>query len=268
MKSILITGCSDGGIGSSLAETFQEHDLHVFATARTISKMSNISHLANVTLLTLDVTSASSIEAAVETVKAATGGTLDYIFHNSGVSFVMPTVDTNIEEAKKMFDVNFWGVIATTQAFIPLVLAARGTIVITSSINELLLVPWMGLYGASKSALGKVSETLRLEMAPFGVNVITIVTGAVESNLMANGLDFKLPPGSIYAPIAKNIDDLSRGEDEASPKSRMKSKDYADRVVSDVLRGSTGRIYRGGLASIVRYITSYAPAFMIVSPYL
>lgn len=84
MKSVLITGCSNGGIGSALAKAFQTHDLQVFATARDVSKMADLVKLSNVTLLALDVTDSSQISAAVDTVKSHTGGTLDYLVNNSG----------------------------------------------------------------------------------------------------------------------------------------------------------------------------------------
>lgn len=109
LKSVLITGCSAGGIGSALLESFQERNLQVFATARSLSKMSHLSKLPNVILLTLDVTSPSDITTAVEYVKSKTAGSLDYIVNNSGVSYICPTLDVDIIDAKAMFDVNFWG---------------------------------------------------------------------------------------------------------------------------------------------------------------
>lgn len=263
MKSVLITGCSDGGIGSALAESFQKHGLHVFASARTISKMSNLSKLPHTTLLSLDVTSTSSIAAAFDTVKATTGGKLDYLVNNSGVSYIMDILDTDIKKAKEMFDVNFWGVIAVTQQFAPLVIAAKGTIVNNSSINSPLVVPYMGQYAGSKAAVTKVSETLRLEMVPFGVKVITIITGAIESNIMTNNPEFKLPPGSLYAPVEKVMRTLSRGED-ASSKMRSKAAEYAEKVVGDILKGTTGMIWRGNMATMVRFASLYAPDFMMV----
>jgi NADP-dependent 3-hydroxy acid dehydrogenase YdfG len=143
VKTVLITGCSAGGIGSALAESFEKRGIHVFATARTLSKMSHLENRPNVTLLELDVTSPSSIAAALEFVKTKTG-TLDYLVNNSGQAMVMPVLDTNLEEAKKMFDVNLWGVFAMTQAFAPLVIASKGSLVNICSIAGYLNSPWMG----------------------------------------------------------------------------------------------------------------------------
>ena len=82
-KSVLITGCSEGGIGDALAQAFHRRGLCVFATARNPAKAEHLK-ARGMDVLPLDVTSPSSLEAAVETVKAATGGTLDFLVNNSG----------------------------------------------------------------------------------------------------------------------------------------------------------------------------------------
>ena len=76
-KSVLITGCSDGGIGSALAQEFDAQNFHVFATARSESKMAELAQLPNVTFLTLDVLDTSQITKAVQNVTQKTGGTLE-----------------------------------------------------------------------------------------------------------------------------------------------------------------------------------------------
>jgi NAD(P)-dependent dehydrogenase (short-subunit alcohol dehydrogenase family) len=143
-KTVLITGCSAGGAGSALAEAFHARGLHVFATARSLSKMSHLEKMPNMTLLNLDVEDTNTIAAAVETVKAHTGGTLDYLVNNSGMACVRPALDTDIARARKIYEVNYWGVVNVTHAFAPLVIAAKGTIVNVSSIASVLHVPWGG----------------------------------------------------------------------------------------------------------------------------
>lgn len=144
LKSVLITGCSSGGIGSALAAAFQKRNLHVFATARNPSKMSHLEKMPNITVLTLDPTSESSVNAAVESVKATTGGTLDYLVNNAGQTIIMPTLDFDVEIAKSMYDINVWGMYRVTQAFAPLVIESKGTIVNISSISTVVHTPWMG----------------------------------------------------------------------------------------------------------------------------
>ena len=141
-KSVLITGCSAGGIGFALAEEFQARGFHVFATARTRSKTSNIENLPNVTFIPLDVLNSSTISVAVEVVKAHNGGTLDYLVNNAGRYYIMPILDVDIDDGKRLFDTNFWGALAVTQAFAPLLIAAKGTIVNICSLSSHVNVPW------------------------------------------------------------------------------------------------------------------------------
>jgi NAD(P)-dependent dehydrogenase (short-subunit alcohol dehydrogenase family) len=114
--------------------------------------MSHLEHLPHVTLLTLDVTSGASIAAAVEAVRAQTGGKLDYLVNNAGAWYIVPLLDTDIEQGKRIFDVNLWGVIAVTQAFAPLMMAGGGggRIVNISSVAGAVRAPWASVYGASK----------------------------------------------------------------------------------------------------------------------
>jgi 1-acylglycerone phosphate reductase len=144
LKTVLITGCSEGGIGSGLAQAFQKRNLRVFATARNLSKMAHLEKLSNVTLLTLEPTSGASTNAAVDQVKKETDGTLDYLVNNAGQTIIMPTLDFDIDEAKTMYDINVWGTIRVTQAFAPLLIAAKGTIVNICSISTSVNTPWMG----------------------------------------------------------------------------------------------------------------------------
>ena len=145
-KSILITGCSAGGIGSAIAlELATRHpDNHVFATARNILKIADdLSNLPNVTVLQLDVCSASSVTKAVKAVEASRYG-LHVLVNNAGAGYAMPILDMDIERAKKIYDVNIWGPVRTIQAFASLLIASRGRIVNLSSVGGLVNTPWIG----------------------------------------------------------------------------------------------------------------------------
>lgn len=164
LDSVLITGCSEGGLGSGLALAFQKRGLHVFATARDISKLSYLSDLPNVTILSLDVTSSSSIATAVKIVQSTNDGKLKHLVNNSGVGMVMPLLDVDVEDAKKVFDVNLWGVLAVTKAFAPLVVQERGTVVIVGSTAGVLNIPWTGTsidLSRSIHSLFSLNEQLR-----------------------------------------------------------------------------------------------------------
>lgn len=129
-RSVLITGCSDGGLGSALAIAFHQAGLHVYATARNPSKMSQMKTLG-IETLTLDVLSESSIAACVNKISD-----LDILVNNAGSGYTMPVSDVSIAEAKKLFDLNVWSYIAVTQAFLPLLLKSKGMIVNQTSATS------------------------------------------------------------------------------------------------------------------------------------
>jgi short-subunit dehydrogenase len=143
-KTVLITGCSDGGIGSSLATVFQQRGFHVFATARDPSKMRNLEGLPNITFLTLDVVKSDDIKAAVEAVSMHTGGTLDCLVSNAGRNHFMPILDEDLNKTKELFEINFLAPIALTQAFAPLTIKAKGMVTYIVSTSGHLNIPYMG----------------------------------------------------------------------------------------------------------------------------
>jgi len=122
-RSVLITGCSDGGLGAELATAFHEAGLTVYATARSRSKMSQMLSLG-IETLELDVLSGESIARCVGQIMS-----LDRIVNNAGGGMHMPVSDLSIPEAKRLFDLNVWSHIAVTQAFLPLLLKSKGMIV-------------------------------------------------------------------------------------------------------------------------------------------
>lgn len=143
-KYALITGCSVGGMGSALVLAFQKRGISVFATGRELSKLSHLKGLPDVTILPLNPTSATSVEAAVEKVKAVTGGKLDFLVNNAGQTIITPTLDFDIEIAKDMYDINVWGTVRVMQAFSDFVIANKGTIVNICSISTSVNTPWTG----------------------------------------------------------------------------------------------------------------------------
>ena len=174
----------------------------------------------------------------------------------------MPVLDINIEEAKRIFDTNFWGALNIIQAFAPLVIKTKGSIVNVTSIAGHVNVPYMGLYAASKRSLEIVSETLRLEMQPFNVTVLSVVTGAVDTLGNTYFTDLKLPKGSIYAPIESTIASRAQGHDGVKRASR---KEYARKVVAEVARGVGGKMWCGSHAGGVKFGETFVPQSILVS---
>ncbi|KAJ6084367.1 hypothetical protein N7486_011167 [Penicillium sp. IBT 16267x] len=260
MKSVLITGCSDGGIGSALSLEFQRNGFMVFATARTVSKMTELQGVPNIHLLHIDVTSHIDIRSALKTVQKATGGKLDVLVNNSGQQVVVPMLEMDSTDGRKLFDVNFWGAFDMIQAFTPCLMEAKGTVVNVSSICSYLYTPFMSVYNASKAALTMFGETLRLEMLPLNIKVITVITGAIETNIMKNSPVPVLQESLPYFKAQEQITKLASGSDDVK---RMKREEFAKKVVRDVLLGTSGRTWRGASASATRLASLVAPSWIL-----
>lgn len=142
--SVLITGCSDGSLGAALALSFARRGFSVLATARNPAKASSLASFPGVEVLTLDVTDASSISSCAGAVSKITSGRLDVLVNNAGTMFVMPLLDTDIAEGKKLFDVNVWGLLAVTQAFAPMLVASKGVVLNVASIAGAVRMAWQG----------------------------------------------------------------------------------------------------------------------------
>ena len=251
-RSVLITGCSDGGLGAALAVAFHEVGLHVYATARNPSKMTKLASLG-IETLTLDVLSDSSIAACVSKLSS-----LDILVNNAGAQYTMPVSDLSIPEAKKLFDLNVWSYLAMTQAFLPLLLKSpKGMIVNQTSISSVTSVPFQSAYTASKSAMAMFSDAQRLELEAFGITVVDLKTGVVKSNLIKNVKEAKpvsLPEGSIYLPVREVVEKALRQEhfvDQGMP-----SEQWAKQVVKDLLKKNPPpNIWRGEQAFLARIAT-------------
>ncbi|KAJ9145412.1 Short-chain dehydrogenase protein [Pleurostoma richardsiae] len=259
-KSVLITGCSAGGIGSGLAEVFQEKGYHVFATARNPAKIpQTLSNASNVTVLTLDVLSFESIAAAVESVKRETGGKLDVLVNNSGGGLFAPALDTSIEDGKKLFDLNFWAPMAIVQAFAPSLIKAKGCLVNNTSANAVVPMPFMSMYNASKAALATTSETWRLELQPLGVRTITLITLAVKTNAFAVDRPTNIPEASYYYKLRDFIHGLTDGRLQANG---ITPRQYAAKVVREIEKGTVGEIWVGAESFMARWAWWASPRFV------
>ena len=141
-RTVLVTGCSAGGVGAALAEVFRAKGYHVYATARTPSKVPESLHSAsNVAVLALDVTSTESIAAAADQVSKE-GGKLDVLINNAGAGLPIPALDTPMEKAKQLFDLTFFGALAMLQAFGPLLIKAKGCVVNHASVAGVMGFPF------------------------------------------------------------------------------------------------------------------------------
>lgn len=171
-KSVLITGCSEGGIGDALAREFHPRGLTVFATARSPAKMAHLADLG-ITTIPLKVTPPKSIAEAAEAVRKATNNTgVDILINNAGITKMLPFLDTPLADLKQILDTNLFGAFAVTHTFLPMLIEKSGTVVNIGSINEVVVPRFHSAYTASKMALYAFSRTLRMEVEPLGVRVV------------------------------------------------------------------------------------------------
>jgi len=175
---VFITGVSPGGLGDALTtELLKLPNIHVLASGLETSHLSHLPKHDRISRLQLDVTSPSSISAAVTAVASITNGRLHYLINNAGYGYMMPLLDAEAQAVKQNFEVNIFGLLAVTQAFFPLLRQSKGTVVNQCSIASLAggRQPYIGTYCATKAALASLNDTMRVEFAPFGVKVIYIL---------------------------------------------------------------------------------------------
>lgn len=144
-KTVLITGCSDGGLGATMAKEFHTRGYHVFATLRNLSKAGSLANVDGIEILDLDVSSTESIRRAADAVAKRTGGTLDALVNNAAHDYVLPLLDIDLDQAKKLYDINVWSIVATAQAFAPLLIKSKGVICNITSTAALFPFAWAGM---------------------------------------------------------------------------------------------------------------------------
>lgn len=231
-KTVLVTGCSPGGIGHSLAKTFHAHGLRVFATARSAESLESLSSLG-IETLSLTVDSESSIQSCLEQVVAVTKGHgLDFLVNNAGRNYTLPALDVEMDEIRTTFETNVFSVMRLVQVFCPLLIQARGTIVMIGSLAAVIPYVFGSVYNATKAALHAYSNTLRVELEPLGVKVITVVTGGVKSRI--DRVSRELPESSYYS----ELDEEYKRRQGHSQEGAMSNEDYARSVVRQVLPGA------------------------------
>ncbi|KAM7212454.1 short-chain dehydrogenase [Rhypophila decipiens] len=279
--TILITGCSPGGMGAALAIAFHRLGHHVFATARNPSKLVPLTE-QGIQTLALDITSESSITMAVATVssslKSLSAPGLNILINNAATSYSMPISDVSIPDAKNLFDTNLWGHLAVTQAFLPLLLrsltapslppseGSSAIIVNHTSVGSMAALPFQGIYNASKAALAMLSETMRLELEGCfpGLRVIDLKTAGVKTNIIENNnvnssssssggqAGDVLPKGSIYEP-AREIVNRAMSQVDLKDGMKVTAEDWADEVVPLLLgRNPPSVVWKGESAFMAR----------------
>src|ERR1700730_7951787 len=182
-KSVLITGATDG-LGKAAALLLAQRGYRVFAAGRSAVKRAQLDALARekslpLESIALDVCDDRSVEAAVHAVLGKAGA-IDVLINNAGVNYSAAVEDLTMEDWRAQFETNFFGVLRVTRAVLPHMRARlSGRIIMMSSLSGLVTPPTQGAYSSSKHALEGLSNALRMELYPFGIDVVLIEPGYI-----------------------------------------------------------------------------------------
>ncbi|ORX61923.1 NAD(P)-binding protein [Hesseltinella vesiculosa] len=252
---VLVTGCTDGGIGHFLCKEFVAQGCRVFATARRLEAMDALEGCEK---LMLDVNDSASVNACVKEVTAA-AGQIDILVNNAGVPAVGTLLDIDMDVARRCMETNVFGVLAMCRA-VGQQMAKRGSgkIINVGSVVGYCATPYTGIYGMSKAALHSMTDVLRLELAPFNVQVSVLAPGAVTSNFGKAAVNtVTVPETSLYKSIAQHI--IDRAEMSQAPGASTPTDEFAQYVVQRVLEPYPPSYITAGAKSTMFLAFYYLP---------
>jgi NAD(P)-dependent dehydrogenase (short-subunit alcohol dehydrogenase family) len=186
--AVVVTGASTG-IGRATALRLDGAGMRVFAGVRKEQDAESLRRESpRITPLLLDVTDAAALQRAVQSVEAEVGGAgLAGLVNNAGISGGAPTEFVSIDDVRRIFEVNVVGVVATTQAFLPLIRRGHGRVVCIGSIGGRFPSPFLAAYSASKAAVAALCDSLRGELRPWGIHVALVEPGSIRTAIWDKG---------------------------------------------------------------------------------
>ncbi|KAJ6510864.1 NAD-P-binding protein [Mycena sanguinolenta] len=252
-KTVLITGCSTGGIGCALAKEFHSQGFRVFATSRTLESMEDLSAIG-IETLPLDVTDIEAIRKTREEIAARTGGKLDILVNNACAAYPVAATDMDMAAVRALFEVNLFAPMCMVQQFVQLLIASNnGRIINTGSISGIMPVPFSAAYNTSKAALHSFGNTIRVELAPFNLtDVLKVITGAVKSNIVK---PYTIPDNSLYKSMEQVYQEkrVNRSQTNAMPTDK-----YVKIVVAEAMKTRPRAwIWAGSQASLCWFIDAF-----------
>ena len=244
---VLITGCSSG-IGNALCWAFQRKGYRVVATARQVDQLKEL-QAAGMTVMNLDVNNQQAVKKVVHSV-LATEGKIDVLVNNAGFGQFGPLIDIDQDKLRQQFQTNTFAPLDLVQQVAPLMKEkGSGLIVNIGSISGLVPTPFAGAYCASKAALHSLSEVMRMELAPFNIQVVTIQSGAITSSFGSSAessLDEVAGSKSWYADLETNI----RARAKLSQSAATPANQFAAELVTRVTKPNPPSVIRLGKKSL------------------
>lgn len=191
--TVLITGASTG-IGMATAIHLASSGCQVYAGIRKESDKQKLleENPENLTPVFLDVCNYSSIEEACSRISSSLKGSTFNLVNNAGLSLNGPLEMLPLEDIERLIQVNVTGLLAVSRACIPMIRESGGRLINISSGHGLMAIPDKSVYAASKFAVQAISDSLRLELRPFGVSVSSVVVGKVNTSVLGKILDDRI----------------------------------------------------------------------------
>ncbi|KAI8536156.1 hypothetical protein RHMOL_Rhmol10G0234600 [Rhododendron molle] len=259
---VLITGCTTGGIGHALARAFATENCLVVPTARSLPSMADLDGGdPRFFPQELDVLSDESIRRVLSRVLEEFGR-IDVLVNNAGVLCIGPLAEVPISSIEHTFNTNVYGTMRLIQAVVPhMASRKKGKIVNVGSVTVLAPGPWAGAYTASKAALHALTDTLRLELRPFGIDVINVVPGAVKSNIGNSAINSysRMPEWKLYKQFEEAI--RLRAYLSQGPKSTP-SEEFAKKTVAALLKKNPPSWFSYGQYSTILAVLYHLPLFV------
>jgi NAD(P)-dependent dehydrogenase (short-subunit alcohol dehydrogenase family) len=242
-RAVLVTGASSG-IGAAVVSALSDRGFVVYAGVRSSEDATRLKASGVlVRPLLFDVTDAAAIAAAADVVCEANIPLVGLV-NNAGIALGGPLETLPIDELRRQFDVNCFGALAVTQAFLPLLRRQRSRIVIVGSISGRFSVPYIAPYSASKFALRAFADALRIELRPSGIDVCLIEPGSVATPIWGKGR-------SMRKIMLARLNDSSPKYYRTAIESLMRASESeerggmpVERVAGAVIRALTERIPR------------------------
>lgn len=254
-SSILITGCSSG-IGRALVEEFAERGHRVLATAR---KREDILALEGPRVQTtrLDVTDPQSIRSAVHQIVEWTGR-IDVVVNNAGYGLIGPLIEVELGDLRAQFETNVIGLVAVTQEAVPhMVQQGGGLIVNIGSVSGVTTTPFGGAYSASKAAVHLMSDALRMEVARWGIEVVEVQPGSIQSGFgdrAKRGVS-RYRSDSLFSDVSDQIEKRAMVSQDGA----MPARTFARLVVEAVSREHPKAVFRAGKNSFLLPVLAHLP---------
>lgn len=232
MKVVLITGASSG-MGNATAKLLAQNGYIVYGTARRLDKMKDLEDLG-VKTISMDVSDENSMQKAVKQIFNEVGH-IDILINNAGFGSYGAIEDMSIADAKYQFEVNLFGVARLIQLVLPKMRENKsGKIVNVSSIGGKLVMPYGGWYFSSKHALEALSDSIRMEVKQFGIDVIVIEPGGIKSEWNSIAMD-NLEKTSVHSVYKKTIDKMIISTKNSVEK-MSKSKNAEPMVIANLIK--------------------------------